>query len=145
MKNIEKELRENKIYISEICGDSMEPMLKKGVDRVIIVPPEFPLKKYDVPVYRRNGHYTMHRIVKAGKNGYVICGDNRGNLERDVTDKDIIGVLSGFYHNGRYTDCTDCDYLKYVRKTVRRLPFRVMKYTISLIIGKITKNNGSII
>ena len=139
MKNIETELRENKIYIGEICGNSMEPMLKKGVDRVIIVPPEFPLKKYDVPVYRRNGHYTMHRIVKVTKRGYVICGDNRGNLERDITDKDIIGVLSGFYHNGEFTDCTDADYIMYVRKNQRRLPLRVIKAAILRIIRKIKK------
>lgn len=45
----------------------MFPMVMEGKDTVIIVPPEFPLKKYDVPVYRRDGHYTMHRIVKVTK------------------------------------------------------------------------------
>ena len=33
----------------------------------------------------------MHHIVKVTKSGYVICGDKRIRLERDITDKDIVG------------------------------------------------------
>ena len=40
----------------DIQGDSMYPMLISGRDSVVIELPVFPLKKYDVPVYRRGGH-----------------------------------------------------------------------------------------
>ena len=98
MKGIEKALKEDEIFVGKTQGDSMYPMLVSGRDRVIIKPPVFPMKKYDVVVYRRDDHYTMHRIVKVTRKGYVICGDNRVNLETDITDKDIVGVLVAFYH-----------------------------------------------
>ena len=87
MKMIEDELELRGKYISKTEGTSMEPMLRQGRDRVVIVKPQFPLKKYDVPVYRRGDHYTMHRIIKIKKDGrYVICGDNRINFEYDITE-----------------------------------------------------------
>ncbi|MBP3361797.1 MAG: S24/S26 family peptidase [Clostridia bacterium] len=99
MNNIENELKEKGIYIGKTQGDSMQPMLKEGRDTVIIVPPVFPLKKYDVPVYRRGGHYTMHRIVKATKRGYVICGDNRTHLEKDITKSKMSPAsIGGGFH-----------------------------------------------
>ncbi len=127
MKDIEKILSEEKVYVGMTEGDSMFPMIKSGQDRVVIVPPKFPLKKYDVPVYKRAGHYTMHRIIKVKKNGYLICGDNRTHIERDVRDEDIIGVLAAFYHNGKLIECTDKAYIKYAKKICRRLPFEIMK------------------
>ncbi len=139
MNGIEKSLKENKIFVGKTEGDSMRPMLISGRDIVVVEPPVFPLKKYDVPVYRRDGHYTMHRIVRVTPKGYIICGDNRTNLERDITDKDIIGVLSAFYHDGRFTECTDKDYIRYARKVCMTLPVRIIKNYIKRIFGKLCK------
>lgn len=136
MRGIEEILRDEKVYVSETAGDSMYPMLVQGRDRVVIMPPSFPLKKYDIPVYRRDGHYTMHRIVKVKKGGYIICGDNRTNLECDITDKDIVGVMSGFYQNGRYVDCDDAAYLKYAKRVCRNLPWRIIKNIIKRIVKR---------
>ncbi len=126
MSNLERELEKNGIFVTRTAGDSMKPMLYDGC-KVIIAPPVFPLKKYDIPVYRRDGHYVMHRIMRVTKNGYIICGDNRINLEKDVTDKDIVGVLYAFYHGGRLTLCTDKEYVKYSKKICRNFIFRKIK------------------
>ncbi len=139
MNGIEKSLKEDKMFICKTEGDSMYPMLVPGRDSVIIVPPVFPLKKYDVPVYRRDEHYTMHRIVKVTRKGYLICGDNRTHLERDITDKDIIGVLAAFYHDGSFTECTDKDYIRYARKVCFTLPARIIKNYIKRIFDKLYK------
>ena len=120
-------------------GDSMNPMLVEGRDRVIIVPPIFPLKKYDIPVYRKMGHYTMHRIVKVTKNGYIICGDNRGCLEKNVKASDIIGLLEGFYQGERYISRKDDEFLNYGKKAVRGLPVRMIKDFIKRCIRKIKR------
>lgn len=127
MKGLEESLRENGIYVTTTKGNSMNPMLVEGRDKVVIVPPVFPLKRYDIPVYRRGDHYTMHRIVRVKKNGYIICGDNRITLERDIKDKDIIGVLEGFYQGGKYISCDDAQYLKYAKKVCRKLPLKILK------------------
>ena len=139
MKGIEKSLKEDKIFIGKTEGDSMHPMLISGRDTVVIEPPVFPLKKYDVPVYRRDGHYTMHRIVKVTRKGYIICGDNRTYLERDITDENIVGVLSAFYHNGKFIKCTDEAYVRYSKKVCQSLPVRIIKKLIKQICAKILK------
>jgi len=128
MKVIEDELKLHGKYISKTEGSSMEPMLRQGRDRVIILPPTFPLKKYDIPVYRRGDHYTMHRIIKIKKGGrYVICGDNRVNFEYDITEDKIIGVLGAFMRGDEYIALDDEKYLRYVKKIGRMYPVRYVK------------------
>ncbi|MBR5155193.1 MAG: S24/S26 family peptidase [Clostridia bacterium] len=127
---IEKAIAEKGIYASKTTGDSMNPMLVQGRDTVFIKKAEFPLKKYDIPVYHRDDHYTMHRIVKVTKKGYVICGDNRVRLERDITEKEIVGVLAAFYHNGKYVEYGDAEYMRYAKRACRTYPLRVLKRII---------------
>ena len=46
-----------------ITGTSMMPMLRNGIDSVVIIPVSRPLKKGDIPLYKRdNGKYVVHRI-----------------------------------------------------------------------------------
>ena len=58
-------------------GVSMLPMIRQGKDEVILSPPPPRLKKYDIPLYRReNGKYILHRVVKVGES-YTCIGDNQ--------------------------------------------------------------------
>ena len=139
MKGLEESLKENGIYVTVTKGNSMNPMLVEGRDRVVIIPPEFPLKKYDVPVYRKLGHYTMHRIVKVTKKGYIICGDNRADLERDVAQSDIVGMLEGFYQGDQYISRSDKEFLQYGINAVKALSKRRIKYFVKRAIGKIKR------
>ena len=63
----------------------------------------------------------MHKIVKVTHKGYIICKDNRTHLE-----KDTVGVLTAFYHSGRFVKCTDDD-IKYSKKVCRDLFVRRIK------------------
>lgn len=139
MKGLEESLKENGIYVTVTKGNSMNPMLVEGRDRVVIIPPEFPLKKYDVPVYRKLGHYTMHRIVKVTKKGYIICGDNRADLERDVAQSDIVGMLEGFYQGDKYISRSDKEFLQYGINAVKALPKKRIKYFVKRATGKIKR------
>ena len=139
MKGLEESLKQNGIYITLTKGDSMNPMLVEGRDKVVIVPPEFPLKKYDVPVYRKMGHYTMHRIVRLTKNGYIICGDNRTVLEKNVREEDIVGMLDGFYQGDKYIDRHDKEFLQYGIDAVMTLPKRRIKYFFKRVVRKIKR------
>ena len=139
MIGLEESLKQNGIYVTTTKGDSMNPMLVEGRDKVIVVPPEFPLKKYDIPVYRKLGHYTMHRIVKVTKNGYIICGDNRATLEKNVKEDDIVGVLAGFYQGDKYIERTDREFLQYGINAVKNLPARRMKSLVKRTIRKVKR------
>ena len=127
MIGLEESLKQNGIYVTSTKGDSMNPMLVEGRDKVVIVPPVFPLKKHDIPVYRKQGHYTMHRIVWVTKKGYIICADNRGVLETAVRESDIVGVLEGFYQGDKYIGREDEAYKEYCRLAEKTLFKRVLK------------------
>ena len=96
-------------------GDSMMPLLRQHRDLLIIEPVKGRLKKYQVPLYKRpNGQYVLHRILKVRKDDYVICGDNRYHKEYGITDREILGVLTGFVRDGKEYSVTHKGYLLYV-------------------------------
>ena len=111
-RSIESVLAENGVYVSPTVGVSMRPMLRQGKDRVILVPPQGRLKKYDVPLYRRGKDYVLHRIVAVRPDDYVVLGDNCVAREY-VRDEQIIGVLTGFYRGERYVELTNPFYRVY--------------------------------
>lgn len=82
-------------------GDSMYPFIKQR-DLLVIEKINSPLKKYDVPLYKRDtGQYVLHRIVKIKNGEYYICGDNRAYLERGIEDRHIIGLLTEIVRDGK--------------------------------------------
>ena len=74
-RTIEEVLKEDGVFVSTTAGMSMYPMLRNRRDTIIVKPYEGRLKKYDIPLYKRNGTYILHRIVKVLPDSYVICGD----------------------------------------------------------------------
>ena len=102
----------------------MYPMLRNRRDTIVIKPVKNRLKKYDVPLYRRGDKYVLHRIVKVTSEGYVICGDNCLYKEYEVKDKDIIGVLSGFFRDDRKVNMSGVAYNVYCRVWVACYPIR---------------------
>lgn len=101
LKTIKQAVEQNGIYTGLTKGSSMEPLIHNQQDTIIIVKPEGRLKKYDIPVYvTKSGKYIMHRVIKVCSDHYVIVGDNLLSKEY-VTDDMIVGVLRGFYKNGK--------------------------------------------
>lgn len=101
--------------------------VKKPPDHIVIVAVNRPLRRYDVPMYRRaNGNFVLHRIIKVREDGrYVICGDNLWRKEYHVRDEDIVGLLAGFFKGGHYIDCeTSPWYHAYVYLWRFLYPFR---------------------
>lgn len=131
--SIEEVLAGGGIYSGLTTGISMEPLIHHQKDNIIIVKPEGRLKKYDIPVYRgKNGNYVMHRVIKVCSDHYVIIGDNTKTLEY-VKDEQIVGVLIGFYKNGKkYIDLeTNKFYKLYSRLWVAIRPLRPLTIFIN--------------
>ena len=124
----EEELTRKRKLIYTNVGDSMMPLLRQGKDLLIIERPkewDVPyegsedtvrkLKRLDVPLYKRdNGAYVLHRVLKVRKKDYVICGDNRYHREYGISDRHVIGVLTGVVRGGREISVHDKMYLFYV-------------------------------
>lgn len=106
--------RKGKLYYTNV-GDSMEPLIRQGRDLLIISAVNGRLKRYDVPLYKRDsGQYVLHRILKVRADDYVICGDNRWQREYGITDRHIIGVLTGIVRDGKEISVNDGKYRAYV-------------------------------
>ena len=96
-------------------GISMLPMLRQGVDSVVLSPILKELKKYDLPLYQRdNGKYVLHRIVKVGDT-YTCIGDNQFEYEHGLRHDQMIAVVSAFYREDRYISVSDWRYRIYCR------------------------------
>ena len=106
-------------------GDSMCPLIRQDRDILIIEKPNGRLKKYDVPLYKRDsGQYVLHRVLKVRENDYVICGDNRYSKEYGITDRHIIGVLTAVVRDGKEIPITNWRYRLYVHLWCDFFPIR---------------------
>lgn len=137
----EEQLAQTGKLIYTNVGDSMMPLIKQDRDLVIIKPVHGRLKKYDVPLYRRDsGQYVLHRILKVRKQDYVICGDNRWSKEYGITDRHIIGILTGVVRNKKTILVTDKKYKFYVHLWCDLFPIRAL---IVRIVNKLKKMHKS--
>ena len=94
-------------------GVSMLPMLREGIDSVVLSPLTRALKKFDLPLYRRdNGQYVLHRITAVGHT-YTCMGDNQFAKETGLRDDQFIGIVTSFYRNGRSIKVTNLTYRIY--------------------------------
>lgn len=96
-------------------GVSMLPMLRQGIDSVQLSPVPGKLKKYDLPLYRRdNGKYVLHRIVKTGES-YTCIGDNQFELEPGLRHDQMIALVTAFYRGDRRVSVDSIGYRLYCR------------------------------
>ena len=96
-------------------GVSMLPMLRQGIDSVVLSPLPEKLKKYDLPLYQRqDGHYALHRIVAAGET-YTCMGDNQFVPEPGLKQEQMIAVVTAFYRGHREIRVSNPGYRVYCR------------------------------
>lgn len=121
-------------------GNSMLPMLRNNKDTVTLRKPEFPLKKYDLPLYvRDNGRYVLHRVVDVEKNGYVMRGDNQFIDEHGIENSQIIGVVDSFTRKGKKYIVTSKKHVFYCRLWVNTVAVRKYIRMMRRIAGKIKR------
>ena len=109
-------------------GISMLPLLKQGRDLFTIRKKGAErCQKYDVVLYRRPPEsYVLHRIVAVRPDDYILLGDNCLNKETGITDRDIIGVMTGYVRKGKAHSTDDFEYMLYSRWIVLTYPVRRM-------------------
>lgn len=123
--SFEKMIKKEGRLIYSSVGDSMWPLIRQGRDLVVIERKTGRLRKYDVPLYRRdNGQYVLHRILKVRENDYVLCGDNRTHKETGITNRHIIGVLKAIVRDGKELTVNAWCYKLYVHLWCDLFPIR---------------------
>lgn len=87
-----------------ITGMSMYPFIVGNRDRVTLSPITRPLKKNDLPLYRRDdGALILHRIVKVARDGtFGCCGDHQWLIERGLRRDQMLGVATAYVRKGKH-------------------------------------------
>ena len=124
--SIEEALESHGRILYTNVGTSMMPLLRERRDVMVIDRPTARLKKYDVPLYKKNGRYVLHRIIKVRENDYVIVGDHCTTLEYGITDADIIGVLTEVIRDGKPVNLSGFTYKLYYHLWCDLFPIRVL-------------------
>jgi len=96
-------------------GTSMLPLLRQGLDEVILSPLPEKLNKFDLPLYRRtSGQYVLHRIVQTGET-YTCIGDNQFEYETGLKEEQMIALVTSIVRDGHEISVTDLRYRFYCR------------------------------
>ena len=96
-------------------GTSMMPLIRQGLDSVVLVKAE-ELKKGDAVFYQRdNGQFVLHRIVKIKNGEYIMCGDNQYELEYGIEQRHILAKVKAVKRDGHTIDDSVTEYRKYVK------------------------------
>jgi len=127
MPIMEMAFEKGKTVTLDAKGRSMIPLLRDGVDRVILAKCEAPtsLKKRALPLYcREDGKYVLHRIVKVSDSGYVMCGDGQWVTEEGIRPEQIRAIAVGFIRNGNHISTHNFSYKLYSFLWCAVLPLR---------------------
>lgn len=153
MPLIREQLAQGKTVCFAPRGTSMLPMLRQGIDQVILAAPPQKLKKYDLPLYQReNGQYVLHRIVRTddgtGTNAattvrpnadgsrcaslaghtYTCMGDSQFWPEPGIGQGQVIAVVTAFYRGAKRIEVTATAYQIYCRLWhYSRWPRRILR------------------
>ena len=121
-------------------GTSMLPMIREGVDTVVLKKAPERLNKYDLPLYRRkNGQFVLHRVVGKNKDGYIMRGDNQWICEYGIKDENILAIASGFYRENTFVPSDHPVYKKYCIKVVKKQNIKYVVVKIKQLIKKILR------
>ena len=136
--NIEEQLQTQGVYISTTVGMSMKPMLRNRRDRIVLLPcGNEPLKKWDLPMYRRpDGKYVLHRIIAVKSDHYVIRGDNT-YVKEYVPHDWVLGYVSEFYRGERHISADSKGYRFYAAFWQRIYFLRMPLHKLHLLASKI--------
>ena len=133
----EEALERDGVLVYSNRGTSMRPLIREGRDLMIIHPVQGKLKKYDVPLYRRDsGEYVLHRVVKVCPDGYVMRGDNQQQCETGIQDRQILGVLTAVVRDGREIPVTDWRYRVYAHLWCGLFPGRGILLRVFQALGR---------
>ena len=122
----EELLKKDGYLVYTNVGYSMMPLLRQRKDIIEIkAKGHNRYKKYDVVLYKLNGEYILHRILKVFPDRYVIAGDHNTFLDPPVTDDMILGVMTRVIRDGKSITPDNFWYKVYVHLWCDFYPLRI--------------------
>lgn len=91
---VESEIENGRSVKFRIKGNSMLPLLRSGVDEVVVCPcRKEDLKQLDVVLFRHAGRHVLHRIVKVEHGRYLMQGDGVWRFHEECGAEAIVGIV----------------------------------------------------
>ncbi len=89
-------------------GISMRPLIRQGIDEVIIKKADAKPKKNDIVFYcRDSGDFVLHRLIGFDKNNqFIMRGDNQTVKEYGISEKHVIGIVKSVIRDGKNIDAS---------------------------------------
>ena len=118
-------------------GSSMQPLIRRSIDHVTIVPLYRPLKKGDVVLFTTSpGRYVVHRVWKLEEDRLQTLGDNCRNPDRWMPYDCVIGQAVSFRRNGRKITLDSRGARLWGRFWMAVFPVRILYYRARALAGK---------
>lgn len=91
---IEREVAEGRCVRFLLKGNSMFPLLRDGLDQIILYPctPD-ELKLMDVVLFRYKGGHLLHRIIKKDGDRLIMQGDGAFISKEECLAVDVVGKV----------------------------------------------------
>ena len=98
-------------------GTSMLPLIREGLDSVILSPLCEKIYPGDIILYKRdNGQFVLHRVMKVKKDSFTMCGDNQVVFEHGIRRHNMIAVVTGILRDGEeITFSENKEYFSYMK------------------------------
>lgn len=91
---VENEIAEGRSVRFRLKGNSMYPLLRNGLDDVILYPcKNEELQPMDVILFRYKGKHLLHRIIKIDGNRLTMQGDGSIVTKEECLYSDVIGKI----------------------------------------------------
>ena len=104
-------------------GKSMLPLIKEGIDSVVLEKADN-IKKYDIVLFLGNDKkYSLHRICKIKGDFFFLSGDNQSVFEK-IRKEQIVAKVSDIYKGDILLNTESKKYKNYIYKIVFFRPFR---------------------
>lgn len=140
---IRETLNNGGTFTLTITGTSMFPFILGNRDCVTLSQITEPLKKNDLPFYRRDdGAFVLHRIVKVERDGtYTCCGDHQWQPEYGLRRDQMIGIATSYVRKGK--KLTNQNLLYRIYRTVWTwvLPYRWVYFSARSRIARILRRS----
>lgn len=107
---VENEIAEGRSVRFRLKGDSMFPLLRNGLDDVILYPcKNEELQPMDVVLFRYKGKHLLHRIIKIDGNRLYMQGDGSIMAKEECLYSDVVGKLKEIVRpSGRIVSLKSC-------------------------------------
>ena len=145
MKDLEPLIREamekNFTFTMMPKGTSMLPLIREGLDSVILSPLPEEIKAGDVILYKReNGQFVLHRVMKVTHGSYIMCGDNQVIFEKGILRRNMIALATGMIReNKEITFSDNREYSLYTQKILKAKKLKNLLHRIKAVIKKLLR------